>query len=181
MEQPDRDRWPTRDDLAVLYDRHAPAILAYLCQHISNVQDAEDTLLDVFLAALKRPGFCDMAAEHQLAWLHRVAHNKMVDRLRHNTRLTLTSLDQALERESAGPGPEEYSLRRESYAHLHRCLAHLTPEQQELLRLRYGEGLRLVEIATRLRKPDGTVRKQLLRALNRLRSLFNQPANERRN
>lgn len=179
MEQPDRAAWPASLDFA-LYERYAPTILAYLCQHVTNPQDAEDLLVEVFLAALKRPGFAHLAAEHQLAWLRRVAHNKIIDRLRKTTRLTLTSLDEALEQESSELTPEEYSVRQESYAYLHRCLARLAPEQQELLRLRYGEGLRLVEIATRLHKPDGTVRKQLLRTLNRLRELYAQSAYERR-
>ncbi len=171
MEQPDTDAQPASRDLS-LYDRHAPAILAYLCQHISSVQDAEDVLVEVFLAALNRPGFSDLAVEHQRAWLRRVAHNKVIDLLRKMTRLTFTSLDEAMEYESSELTPEEENVRQESYFHLHRCLARLGPEQQELIRLRYGEGLRLVEIAALLHKPEGTVRKQLLRTLNRLRTLY---------
>lgn len=180
MEQPRVEVLSASIDPA-FYDRHAPGIVAYLCQHISNAQDVEDLLVEVFLAALNKPGFSDLAVEHQRAWLRRVAHNKMIDRLRKMTSLTLTSLDEALEYESSELSPEEQSIRRESYAHLYRCLARLGPEQQELIRLRYGEGLRLVEIAARLRKPDGTVRKQLMRALSRLRTLYDQLATERKN
>src|SRR5262249_19326883 len=103
------------------YDRHAPAILAYLCQHITNEHDARDLLAEVFLASLKRPGFSHLAPEHQLAWLRRVAHNKLVDRLRHMSRLTLVSLDKALEYECDESMPEQESLRQESYAALHQA------------------------------------------------------------
>jgi RNA polymerase sigma factor (sigma-70 family) len=164
-----------------LYDQHAPAILAYLCQHISNVHDARDLLIEVFLAAMQRPGLTQLEVVHQYAWLRRVAHNKMVDRLRRQSRLTLVSLDEVLERESDELTPEQQSMRRESYAALHQAIARLVPEQQMLLQLRYGEGLRLVEIAALLRKPDGTVRKLLKRTLQRLRTFYDQLANEREN
>jgi RNA polymerase sigma factor (sigma-70 family) len=89
--------------------------------------------------------------------------------------VTLVSLDEALESESSEPTPEQYSVNRENYIHLYRSLARLSSEGQELIQLRYGEGLRLVEIAARLRRPDGTVRKRLLRTLRRLRTLYDQP------
>ncbi len=171
MQQPDMREQPVALDVT-FYDRHAPTILAYLCRHIFSPHDAEDVLVEVFLAALKRPGFTELAAEHQLAWLRRVAHNKMIDRLRRLDRLTLVSLDEALERESGEPTPEQYSMRQESYALLYQLVARLSPDQQELIQLRYGEGLRIVEIAARLRKSDTTVRKQLQRTLNRLRALY---------
>jgi RNA polymerase sigma-70 factor (ECF subfamily) len=180
MQQPEARVSPTAAHLT-LYDQHAPAILSYLCQHLSHVQDAEDVLVEVFLAALNKTGFETLNSDHQQAWLKRVAHNKLVDRLRKTTRLQVTSLDEALEQESRDLSPEDLSVQRESYAHLYRCLARLSPEQQELIQLRYGEGLRLVEIADLLHRPDGTVRKQLLRALDRLRTLYHQSAREKGN
>ena len=38
---------------STLYDRFAATILAYLCQLVSNRQDAEDLLLEVFMALAK--------------------------------------------------------------------------------------------------------------------------------
>lgn len=180
MQQPEgKGRTATLD--LDLYNQHAPAILAYLCQHISNAHDARDLLVEVFLAAMQRPGLAQLEPEHQYAWLHRVAHNKMIDRLRRLSRLTLVSLDEAFERASDELTPEQQSIRKESYAALHRAIVRLAPEQQMLLQLRYGEGLRLVEIAARLRKPDGTVRKLLKRTLQRLRTFYDQLTNEREN
>lgn len=173
MQQSDTERLSAPRDFA-LYDQHAPTILVYLCQHITNTQDAEDLLVEVFLAALAKPDLAHLPTQHQLAWLRRVAQNKMADRLRRMMRLTLTSLDEALEQENSALTPEEQSIRQEDYVHLYHCLARLAPEHQELLQLRYGEGLRLTEIAARLRKPDGTVRKQLQRTLKRLRTFYDQ-------
>ncbi len=173
MQQPETRKPETAYDINA-YDRHAPAILAYICRHIFDVQDAVDLLAEVFLASLKQPGFSQLAPEHQYAWLLRVAHNKTVDRVRHQSRLTLVKLDSILDYESSEQTPEQQSIEKERYATLHRAIARLKPEQQMVLQLRYAEGLRLVEIAERLHKPDSTIRNTLRRALQHLRTLYDQ-------
>lgn len=50
MRQPDTDTVRNNGNNA-LYERFAGTILAYLCQQVANRQDAEDILLEVFLAA----------------------------------------------------------------------------------------------------------------------------------
>ncbi len=54
-----------------LYDRFAVTIFQYLCQQVSNKQDAEDLLLEVFLAALQDETLSNLPAGRQLAWLRR--------------------------------------------------------------------------------------------------------------
>ena len=80
-----------------LYDRFAVTVLAYLSQLVSNRQDAEDLLLEVFMAACKNEMLLGLPAGRQLAWLRRVARNKAVDRYRHTARLTMLPLEQARE------------------------------------------------------------------------------------
>ena len=52
MQQLNMDNTPNAED-STLYDRFAAIIFQYLLQKVSNVQDAEDLLLEVFVAALK--------------------------------------------------------------------------------------------------------------------------------
>src|SRR5258708_32023667 len=61
-----------------LYERFAVTIFQYLCQQVSNEQDAEDLLLEVFLAAFQDESLSNLPAERQLAWLRRAARNKVV-------------------------------------------------------------------------------------------------------
>lgn len=89
----------------MLYDRYTPKILAYLERRIGHRQDAEDLLVDVFLAAFKAHQLADLHGDEQLAWLRRVAHNKVVDRLRQARRLTHLSLDEVVAQESSGLPP----------------------------------------------------------------------------
>ena len=167
----------THDDLqsskkSALYTDFAATILVYLCQMVSNRQDAEDLLLEVFLAAFNSDALLDLTAARQLAWLRRVARNKVVDRYRHATRLTMVPLDQAREIVDNELTPQELTERRQAFERLSRVVGQLPPIQQELIQLRYGHDLRLNQIAAHLGKPEGTVRKLLSRTLRGLRQLY---------
>ena len=159
---------------AALYDRFAAAIFAYLCQQVASRQDAEDLLLEVFMAAQRNNSLSSLGEERQLAWLRRVARNKVVDRYRHAALLTLLPLDRAAEQEDEALTPEQQAVQRESFECLYHAIQQLSPEQQLLVRLRYGNGLRLVEIAGILDRSDGTARKMLARTLKQLRTLYEQ-------
>jgi RNA polymerase sigma factor (sigma-70 family) len=155
-----------------LYDRFALTIFTYLGQQISNEQDAEDLLLEVFLAACKNEALSSLPTERQLAWLLRVARNKVVDRYRHLALLTLVPIELAGELEDAAPTPEQYMEQQEMYERLYLALEHLSPFQRELIRLRYRNGLRFSEIAGILEKSEGAVRKLCMRTLQQLRGIY---------
>ncbi len=173
MRQLNADEAHNTIDIA-LYDRYASTIFAYLYHQVTSKEDAEDLLLEVFMVAFRSETLSHLADKEQLAWLRRVARNKVIDRYRHTAILTMQPLEQALEREDSEPTPEQLALKQEQYMHLYQALEQLSPTQQELIRLRYGNGLRLVEIASMLEKPEGTVRKFLARTLRQLRTLFEQ-------
>ena len=169
----------TQDDIqsskkTALYTDFAATILVYLCQMVSDRQDAEDLLLEVFMAAFNSDLLLELPATRQLAWLRRVARNKAVDRYRHATRLTMVPLNQARETADEGLTPQQLAERRQAYERLSQVIRQLPPIQQELLRLRYGHDLRLTQIAEQLGKPEGTVRKLLSRTLRGLRLLYEQ-------
>lgn len=177
MKQLDRDEAQNVED-AALFDRFAPAIFGYLYGQIASRQDAEDLLLDVFLAAQQNDALSALGEERQLAWLRRVARNKVVDRYRHSALLTMLPLDEAIEREDEALTPEQRAVQRESYERLYHAIEQLAPEQRLLVRLRYGDGLRLVEIAAIMEKPQGTLRKMLERTLSQLRTLYERTERE---
>src|SRR5712691_6794064 len=152
-----------------LYDLYAPTIFMYVYQQLGHQQDAEDVLLEVFVAALSSERFAGLSNGEQMAWLRKVARNKVVDRYRRGSLVAMAPLETLAEVEDEGLTPEQQAERREQYAQLHRSVRQLSTEQQEIIRLRYGHGLRLVEIAGLLNKPEGTVRKFLARTLKRLR------------
>lgn len=158
----------------MLYERFAESLLAYLCQQVSHRQDAEDILLEVFLAALQNASLARLPARRQLAWLRRVARNKVIDHYRHRALLTIQPFGQVQELEDQSLTPERRVEEQEERSWLLQAMEHLSPAQRELLRLRYAQELRLTQIATLMEKSEGTVRKMLSRTLRHLRILYEQ-------
>lgn len=159
-----------------LYRYYASGILAYLRRHVPTQEDAEDLLLDVFLAALEyEPHLVDLAGDEQRAWLVTVARNKMIDHHRWASRRRFFSLEKA---ESTLDGeekmPEAVVVRDEEYDRLRSYLQQLSATQQEVLQLRFTAGLRCAEIASTLHKREGAIRTMLSRALNTLRGFYEQ-------
>ena len=145
------------DGKSALYDHFAAILLAYLCQMVSNRQDAEDLLLEVFMAAFNNETLSGLPARRQLAWLRHVAQNKVVDRYRHAAHLIMLPVDQAIGTEDEGLSPQQYAEQQQTYECLSQAFAQLSPIQQELIRLRYGRDLRLTQIAEMFEKPAGTL------------------------
>ncbi len=161
---------------AALFRHHAPAILAFLRQHMPSREDAEDLLLEVFAAVLEQDRFNEMAETEQRLWLWRVVRNKMIDVYRRNTRRPSTTLELVadelfVEDEHT---PEYVALRSEEYARLHSALQQLSPLQREILELRFVKNMRSAEVASVLGKSDGAVRMILSRTLNLLRTLYKE-------
>ena len=161
---------------AVLYDHYAHVIFAYLRLHTSTREDAEDLTLEVFLAALERDNLSALAEDEKLAWLRRVAHNKLIDSYRRMARRSVVAMDQVAETlyDEEELAPEQIALRNEQHAHLRATVQQLPVLQQQLLRLRYGDGLRFAEIAVILNKPEAALRKLLSRTLTFLRNTYDR-------
>ena len=157
---------------ATLFYRFSVNILSYLCQQVSSQQDAEDLLVEVFMAAHSHSELSRLSEERQLAWLRRVARNKVIDRYRHAALLTMVPLEHIIETEDRELTPEHRAMQQENYRRLYSALEQLSPEQQQLIHLRYGNGLRLVAVAHLLEKPEGSVRKMLARTLRQLRAIY---------
>src|SRR5215471_12573398 len=80
-----------------LYDRFAYPIFRYISRQIANKQDAEDLLVEVFLAAFQNEDLSSLSEQHQLAWLMRVTKNKLIDRHRRYTLLVMIPIERASE------------------------------------------------------------------------------------
>jgi RNA polymerase sigma factor (sigma-70 family) len=162
--------------IAELYNRYWLTILIAIRQHIPSREEAEDILLEVFLAALESDIFPHLEEKQQYAWLRRAAYNKAMDSLRRSHRHPHVVLEDAAETLYAADEqtPEQTALRREEYALLQTHMAELSEVQQQVLRLRFGKDLRCSEIATQMHKSEGAIRVLLSRTLNFLRNTYTQ-------
>lgn len=170
-------RYPGEVDDATfthLYRTHAPALLTHLRINAPSLEDAEDLLLEVFIAALERDSLSALSPEAQRFWLWRVARNKLADHYRRHKRrqhLPLEDAEQLLYLDGELV-PEWVVLRDEERRDLRVAIEGLPPLQREILLLRFVEGLRAPEIARLLGKRDAAIRMMLSRTLNLLRKAF---------
>jgi RNA polymerase sigma-70 factor (ECF subfamily) len=163
--------------VSLLYQRHASLIMIAVRRLMPSWEDAEDIVLEVFVAALKQEKLLvTMDEQAQLAWLRRVAHNKVVDFYRRTSAPMLSPLEILADQISDHQvlTPEQVTLQQETFAHLRAHLARLPRAQQEVVQLHFEAGLRCKEIAILLHKREGTIRSLLSRALNVLRKAYQE-------
>ena len=168
--------------IAGLYRRHALSLMTYVRRHGPSREDAEDIVLEVFLAAMKKPELSHLDEEKQLAWLQRVAYYKFVDYHRRALNRPVVSLQETAEALLADEdhNPDRLALRDEEDALLRQSLGQLPEHYQTILQLRFAHGLRCAEIAMRLHKSEGAIRMLLSRALNTLREIYARQTEEKR-
>jgi RNA polymerase sigma factor (sigma-70 family) len=160
---------------AFLYQQHAQNLITYLRLHLPQREDAEDILVDIFVAAMENQALSALEPGQQRQWLWRVAHNKVADyyRLVAHRRHTVTLeevTDSLLDDDELTP--EWLAERSEEYARLQMHVQGLPEIQQKVLHLRFVNGLRCADIARMVGKREGTVRMILSRTLNFLRSIY---------
>jgi RNA polymerase sigma-70 factor (ECF subfamily) len=172
MQQPSMVHSQARD--AELYQQYAPAVFAYLLRNVVSREDAEDLLLDIFMAALEKASSTAIDEQRFPAWIWAVARNKVVDYHRRNksrVHMPLAKMADTLY-ENEDLTPEHVALRNEEYQKLHVTLQALPELQREIVQLRFGHGLSCGEIATIVKKNEGAVRMTLHRTLKMLRKLY---------
>jgi RNA polymerase sigma-70 factor (ECF subfamily) len=183
----------SQDALAALYDRYVDAVFAAATRLTSDRQVAEEVVQETFLALWNRAELFNPETGSLAAWLHTIARNRTVDRLRAaGRRPNLVPLSSAagtdehdtaaLERIAAsgtvlggadlGQGPEGELAAAELRDVIRDALAELPEHERTAIVLAYSEELTQSEIAERLGWPLGTVKTRTRRALMRLREVL---------
>ena len=160
--------------IARLYEYNWLSLMWIIRQYVFSMEDAEDVLLDVFVTALESDVFFTLQEKQQVAWLRRTAHNKAIDAFRRTHRKPVTPLDPygGVLLDDEQPTPEQLALHHEDWQLLQSRITALPDLQQQVLCLRFVDGLRCKEIAMRLKKNEGTIRSLLSRTLNVLRGFY---------
>jgi len=178
--QVNRHTAQVEQEMARLYRTYAPGLLTYVRMRVPSPEDAEDLVVEVFLAALEHAKFTMLSEKAQQMWLWRVTRNKVIDAYRKAKTRQSVTLDHVAEGlfEDEMFSPEYTALRQEDYMDLSVHLQSLPPLQQEILRLRFGQDLSCSEIATALGKQENVVRVTLSRSLNLLRKIYQRRGEE---
>jgi RNA polymerase sigma-70 factor (ECF subfamily) len=166
-----------RAALEELYLIHFDRIYSYLHVSVGNRHDAEDLTTQTFLKMLEAIGRFKWQAAPFSAWLFRIAHNLAMDHFRANKRWQP-------EEDVPEPEPDEStsaeagaleSIGRKSMLEL---IDDLSPEQQQVLTLKFVFNFANAEAATILGKTEGAIKSLQHRALASLQKQLEKRESE---
>ena len=165
-----RDTPGKEEQLTALFDSCYPRIARYAFARTGNQTDAEDIAAEVFVRAFQSLGSFRERGLPMEAWLFRIAHNLVVDRFRRESRFQRSDEADVDIRDDTDPAglAEQHVLMGE----VRKAMQQLTPDQREVVRLRFFGGLSSKETATVMHKKDGAVREMQRAALEKLRGLL---------
>lgn len=138
---------------------------------------AEDVAQQVFLNACQARDRFQGNDDAMVGWLFRIARNEAINVSRRRGHETSWEAMGGAAPQPVDPGepPDVAALRSEQRREVAALLAGLTPAQRELLHLRFGAGLTLVQIAGTLGISDVAARQRLRRTLAQLKGEIDDP------
>jgi len=146
-------------DVGQLIAAHRPQLKAFIRKRVSNKEDVEDILQDVFYQLVKTVNIALHPIENVSAWIYRVARNTIVN---HGTKKReeqfpvyqnddtddmLDDFSEILCSREMSPSPETEYLRSLVWVELENALNELPPEQREIFELTELDGLPVKEIS----------------------------------
>ncbi len=164
--------------LAEIYDLYSDALFAYAFKHVGKSQVAEDLVAETFsrfLKALERGGG---PKEHLRAYLYRITHNLITDSYRREPPPPLELEEELLSEEGADPISIVADM--QDADRVRNALRLITPEQSQVITLRFLEGWSGLEIAQAMDKSLGSIKALQHRGLAALQRILldNDPPQE---
>ena len=158
-----------------LYQLYADRVFRFLLSRLSDVDNAEEITSEVFLRLVEKIDRYKIAPKDNVAifsaWLYRLAHNRMVDILRKKQRVTHVDIEHASHVSTQDNFIDRLSIKLE-VEQIMQTMNMLSDQQQQVLLLRFIEGLSIAETAQVMDKSEGAVKALQHRSLGSLRRLL---------
>lgn len=164
---------------AAIYRMHVGSVYRYLSFRLRDASMAEDLTAEVFLRALRKIDSFEWRGIDFSAWLLRIARNILLDHVKSSgTRLEVVGVSQEDMPDTVQPGSDLEVLDRLDREALHQALNKLRPEHQEVLYLRFLQGLSSAETAKAMDRTEGAIRVLQFRALKQLVKIIQVESSE---
>ncbi len=148
---------------------HVPAVMAVARKYLGDTDRAADAAQDTFLAAFRAIGTFHATARLG-TWLHRIAVNACLMKLRSDRRRRTVPLDAGCDR--SAPCEPEPLERGETAIRVRESLERLPSAFRTILELRDLQGLDTSETAAKLGTSESVVKTRLHRARHALREIL---------
>ncbi len=154
-----------------IFDSHYQKMFRYCYLRTGSHEVSEDLASDVFLEALRGIGRYRDRGIPLAAWLYRIAHNVTADYLERERRRPTVPLQEEISTHPKlrlGDESDSVANRHDVQA----AMRQLTDDQQQVILLRFFQGLSHNETAAVMGRRSGAVRVLQTRALNALRRVM---------
>jgi RNA polymerase sigma-70 factor (ECF subfamily) len=156
----------------ILYERYVNKIYNYVYYRIGNQHDAEDLTARTFYRALDHiERYVDQGAPFS-AWLYRIAHNLVANWHRDQSRRKIISLEDIKLSVQRRQGPDQMAEQNEEKDDLLAAIRRLPPDRQQLLILKFVEGMSNAEIGKVMDRSEGAIKSLYHRTLLSLREML---------
>jgi RNA polymerase sigma-70 factor (ECF subfamily) len=157
-----------------LYEDHYEMIYRLAYRYSRSLQDAEDILQETFIKAFRDIDKFDLGIATDFSpWIYRIGIRCSLDHLRKRKRRKIDQTDSLTdlhsEPEAPQPSPEQSAIVNQTVSRVKNALHLLSPRQRVIFDLRHFQHRALEEISDRLQCSPSTVKKQLQRAVLKLR------------
>jgi RNA polymerase sigma-70 factor (ECF subfamily) len=157
-------------------DEYGGLVWSLARRFLSNRQDAEDAVQDIFVSVWQSAGRYDPSVGSESTFIAMIARRRLIDRLRRS------KLDEVEFDEAAGEGERPTTghaiAMGDDVRRAEEAIGHLSQDQQKVLRLSLIQGLSHEKIATATGLPLGTVKTHVRRGLIKLRERLQTEAEE---
>ena len=159
-----------RTALRQLYDATSAKLFGVCLRILSDKDESEDVLQEVYLTIWRRADRYEPARASVIAWISTIARNRAIDRLRARGPLAHAELVEGMDVEDESPGPEALVAQAGEHGRLQDCLGELDTRTQQVIRTAFFEGMTYEALSQRLGAPLGTVKSWIRRGLLKLRA-----------
>lgn len=148
-----------------IYQQYKARLRKFIAQKVSDPRDVEEILQDTFVSAFDSLATFSGRSSF-FTWLCGIAKHEIVDFYRRQKIKTIlfSRFPWLGDLASQALGPEQILLRKEFEARVRRTMAGLSEGYQEVLRLKYYQGLTMAQIAKRLNETVKAIESRLFRA-----------------
>lgn len=160
-----------------LFDANRQKVFALAFRYSRNREDAEDILQETFIKAFHSlDKFKAREGNSFSSWLFRISINSSIDLIRKNKKMNNKNTGSENLENISSPdqksNPEQMHHIKDIRKTIHAALNHLTARQRMIFILRHYQQLSTQEIAEYMDCSQGSVKKQLFRAVERIKVHF---------
>ena len=152
-----------------LFDEYGPRVRHFMLKLGADPSLAEELTQQTLITVWRKAQLYSAEKGSASTWIYTIARNLRTDHIRRQRAWQELSGEHAQAIPSEEPSPEQVVSARERQARVQEVLGDLPPEQLEVVRLAYMDGLAHGEIAERLSLPLGTVKSRIRLAYQKLR------------